>query len=52
MTRYCRTEARANKLWIPPDSSYNTNQDWLDNNYKKNTREEVLGTVSSITKQK
>lgn len=37
-----RPETKANLLWIPPDSSYNTNQDWVDRNFKKNTREEFL----------
>jgi len=37
-----RAETKANLLWIPPDSTYNTNQEWIDNNFKKNTREEFL----------
>ena len=37
-----RIETKANLLWIPADSSYNSNQDWIDHNFKKNTREEFL----------
>merc|ERR1711892_996369 len=41
-----RSEHKANLLWIPADSDYNVNQDWLDNHFKKNTREEVAVFVS------
>ena len=42
MLIFPRSESKANLLWIPPDSSYNTNQEWIDKNFKKNTREEFL----------
>ena len=35
-----REETKANLLWIPPDSEYNYNQDWVDANFTKSTREE------------
>merc|ERR1711892_161008 len=41
-----RSEHKANLLWIPADSDYNVNQDWLDSHFKKNTREEVAVFVS------
>ena len=33
---------QANLLWIPLDSSYNTNQAWLDENFRKTTRDELV----------
>jgi len=41
-----RSEHKANLLWIPLESEYNTNQNWLDDHFKKNTREEVAVFVS------
>jgi len=35
-------ENKANMLWIPKESEYNTNQAWLDANFEKDTRDEVL----------
>ena len=33
-----RSESRAEKLWIPPHSSYITNKHWLDQNFPQYTR--------------
>jgi len=35
-------EHRANLLWIPADSEYNTNQEWLDIYFKKNERIQIV----------
>ena len=37
-----RMEHKANMLWIPPNSSYNTNQEWLNKNFKKTRRNEFM----------
>jgi hypothetical protein len=37
-----KMEHKANMLWIPPDSSYNINQDWLNANFKKTERREMV----------
>jgi len=37
-----RIESKANLLWIPPDSKYNEHQRWLEANFEKDTREEVV----------
>ena len=39
---FCRIESKANLLWIPPDSKYNEHQRWLEANFEKDTREEVV----------
>ena len=35
-------ESKANLLWIPLESEYNINKDWLDINFEKNTRDELM----------
>jgi len=37
-----RQESQANLLWIPPWSQYNVNEDWLDDNFKNNRRDQFL----------
>merc|ERR1711892_574155 len=37
-----RSEHKANLLWIPADSDYNVNQDWLDEYFKKNERAQIV----------
>jgi len=37
-----KMEHKANMLWIPPDSTYNINQDWLNANFKKTERRELV----------
>eukprot|EP00092_Neocalanus_flemingeri_P026887 GFUD01029143.1.p1 GENE.GFUD01029143.1~~GFUD01029143.1.p1 ORF type:complete len:1040 (-),score=194.28 GFUD01029143.1:157-3276(-) len=37
-----RAEFKANHLWIPPGSEFNLHQKWVDENFKKNTREESV----------
>lgn len=37
-----RMEHKASLLWIPPTSQYNTNEAWLDKNFKKNERIELV----------
>ena len=37
-----RMEHKANMLWIPPNSTYNTNQEWLNKNFKKTRRNEFM----------
>ena len=39
---FCRIESKANLLWIPLDSEYNSNTDWLENNFEKDTRDELV----------
>ena len=34
----CRQESRGEKLWIPPDSDYISNKQWLDTNFPQNRR--------------
>ena len=29
-------------LWIPLESEYNSNTDWLENNFEKDTRDELV----------
>jgi len=36
-----KMEHKANHLWIPVDSSYNSNKAWLDLNFKKSIRTEM-----------
>lgn len=35
-------EHQANLLWINSDSSYNIHEQWLQNNFKKNQRAQIL----------
>ena len=35
-------EHQANLLWINSDSSYNIHEKWLQNNFKKNERAQIL----------
>ena len=35
-------EHQANLLWINLDSSYNIHEKWLQNNFKKNERTQIL----------
>ena len=35
-------EHQANLLWINSDSSYNIHEKWLQNNFKKNQRAQIL----------
>ena len=35
-------EHQANLLWINSDSSYNIHEKWLQNNFKKNERTQIL----------
>jgi len=35
-------ENRANRLWIPESSEFNRNQRWVDQNFKKNERDEIV----------
>jgi len=37
-----KMEHKANLLWIPANSSYNNNKDWLDTNFKKTIRNEMM----------
>jgi len=37
-----RMEHHANLLWIPADSPYNVNEDWLELNFKKNERDQIV----------
>ena len=37
-----RMEHKANMLWIPPESPYNTNKKWLDTHFEKDTRDQVV----------
>ena len=39
---YFRIESKANLLWIPSDSDYNTNELWLENNFEIDTRDELI----------
>ena len=36
---YFRTEADAEKLWLPSDSTYLANKKWKKENYKEGTRD-------------
>ena len=38
----CRIESKANLLWIPLESEYNSNTDWLEKNFEKDTRDELV----------
>ena len=42
LTALCRIEHQADLLWIPADSAYNLNQQWLDKNFKKNERLQIV----------
>ena len=35
-------EHQANLLWINSDSSYNIHEKWLQNNFKKNERAQII----------
>ena len=37
-----RIESKANLLWIPLESEYNSNTEWLENNFEKDTRDELV----------
>jgi len=37
-----RMEHKANLLWIPLSSPYNTNQGWVEKHFKKNSRPEIV----------
>ena len=37
-----RMEHQANLLWINSDSAYNIHEKWLQNNFKKNERAQIL----------
>jgi len=37
-----RMEHQANLLWIPLESDYNVKQEWLDNNFNSNSRDEIM----------
>jgi predicted RND superfamily exporter protein len=37
-----RMEHHANLLWIPADSSYNVNEDWLEQFFKKDERDQIV----------
>jgi len=37
-----RMEHHANLLWIPADSKYNINEDWLEKFFKKNERDQIV----------
>jgi len=37
-----RMEHRANLLWIPSDSPYNINEDWLETYFKKDERNQIV----------
>merc|ERR1719206_1312489 len=37
-----RMEHHANLLWIPADSEYNINEDWLEKFFKKNERDQIV----------
>lgn len=41
-TELFRMEHQANLLWINSDSSYNIHEKWLQNNFKKNERAQIL----------
>ena len=41
-TQLFRMEHQANLLWINSDSSYNIHEKWLQNNFKKNERAQIL----------
>jgi len=37
-----RMEHHANLLWIPADSPYNVNEDWLDEFFKRDERDQIV----------
>ena len=37
-----REELRGERLWLPLESDFNRNSDWLDKNYKRNVRNEQI----------
>jgi len=37
-----RQESRANQLWMPSDSEYNTNKKWLDEHFKTKERSSII----------
>jgi len=37
-----RMEHQANLLWIPLESDYNVKQEWLDQNFQSNSRDEIM----------
>ena len=38
----CSKESRAHHLWIPENSNYNINQKWIEKNFRKDERLNIL----------